>query len=75
MKPVRVPEAYIDRLIAEDVGFGDLTTTALGIGDAAAAIRFTARHPVIACATEAAARVFRRFGAQPRLGPAPSAAA
>ncbi len=64
MALVLVPEADIDRLIAEDVGFGDLTTTALGIGDAPALIRFAARHPLVACATEEAARVFARLGAQ-----------
>jgi molybdenum transport protein len=64
---VPVPEADIDRLIAEDAGFGDLTTAALGIGHAAATIRFTARHPLVACATEEAARVLARLGAQARV--------
>ena len=64
---VPVPDADIDRLIAEDVGFGDLTTAALGIGDAPAVIHFSARHPLVACATEEAARVFLRLGAQPRV--------
>ena len=62
---IPVSDADLDRLIAEDVGFGDLTTTALGIGDIPASIRFTARHPLVACATEEAARVFLRLGAQP----------
>ena len=62
-----VPEADIDRLIAEDAGFGDLTTAALGIGGDPAAIRFTARHPLVACATEEAVRVFLRLGAQARV--------
>ncbi|CAH2598767.1 putative pyrophosphorylase ModD [Rhodovastum atsumiense] len=64
---VPVPEADIDRLIAEDVGFGDLTTTALGIGDVPAVIRFTARHPLVACATEEASRILTRLGASVRL--------
>jgi molybdenum transport protein len=67
MPLVPVPEADIDRLIAEDAGFGDLTTTALGIGDTQAAIRFTARHPLVACATEEAARVLVRLGAEARV--------
>ncbi len=67
MPLVPVPEADIDRLIAEDVGFGDLTTTALGIGAAPGAIRFAARHPLVVCATEEAARVFVRLGAQSRV--------
>lgn len=60
-----VPEADIDRLIAEDVGFGDLTTMALGIGGIPGVIRFAARHPLVVCATEEAARVLHRLGAQP----------
>lgn len=64
---VPVPDADLDRLIAEDVGFGDLTTAALGIGAAAATIRFTARHPLVACATEEAARLFTRLGASAQV--------
>lgn len=67
MPLVLVAEADIDRLIAEDAGFGDLTTTALGIGDAPAVIRFAARHRLVVCATEEAARVFGRLGAMARV--------
>ena len=62
-----IPDADIDRLIAEDAGFGDLTTAALGIGGAPGVIRFAARQPLLACATEEAARVFLRLGAAPRV--------
>lgn len=64
---VPVSEADIDRLIAEDAGCGDLTTAALGIGAAPAIITFAARHPLVACATEEAARVLSRLGASVRV--------
>jgi molybdenum transport protein len=61
---VYVPDADIDRLIAEDAGCGDLTTTALGIGSEAGMMRFVARHAMVACATEEASRLLARLGAQ-----------
>lgn len=64
---VPIPDADIDRLIAEDVGFGDLTTTALGIGAVPATIHFAARDPLVACATEEAARLLARLGAETRV--------
>lgn len=64
---VPIPEADIDRLIADDVAFGDMTTRTLGIAGQAGIIRFTARDPMVACATEEAARILARFGAIPRL--------
>ena len=64
---VYVPDADIDRLIAEDSGFGDLTTTALGIGSEPGVMRFAARHAMVACATEEAARLLARLGARVEL--------
>ena len=64
---VYVPDAVIDRLIAEDAGFGDLTTTALGIGAALGVMRFAARHAMVVCATEEAARLLARLGARVEL--------
>src|SRR5271166_1914857 len=64
---VYVPDADIDRLIAEDAGFGDLTTTALGIGAALGVMRFAARHAMVVCATEEAARLLARLGARVEL--------
>jgi molybdenum transport protein len=64
---VYVPDADIDRLIAEDAGFGDLTTAALGIGSEAGVMRFAARHAMVACATEEAGRLLTRLGAQVEL--------
>lgn len=56
-------DADIDRLIAEDLGFGDLTTRALGLDMAPARITFSARTPLVACCTEEAARILTRLGA------------
>ena len=47
----------IDRLIAEDLPYGDLTTRALGIGDQAGRIVFSARNPLVLAGAEVAARV------------------
>ncbi|PPQ35481.1 ModD protein [Rhodopila globiformis] len=64
---IYVPDADIDRLIAEDSGFGDLTTTALGIGGEPGVMRFTTRHAMIVCAIEEAGRLLARLGAQVEL--------
>jgi molybdenum transport protein len=64
---IYVLDADIDRLIAEDAGFGDLTTTALGIGNEPGVMRFAARHAMVACATEEACRLLTRLGAQVEL--------
>jgi molybdenum transport protein len=60
---VYVPDTDIDRLITDDAGFGDLTTTASGISDVPGVMRFSARHAMVACATEEAARLLARLGA------------
>lgn len=72
---IPIAEAEIDRLIAEDVGFGDLTTRTLGIGARAGRISFTARDPMVASATEEAARILARLGATPHVRLASGAAA
>jgi molybdenum transport protein len=64
---IPIAEAEIDRLIAEDVAFGDLTTHALGIADQPGHISFAARDPMVACGTEEAARILSRLGAVPRV--------
>ena len=62
-----MPDADIDRLIAEDAGFGDLTTAALGTGSEGGVMRFTARHAMVACATVEAGRLLTCLGAQVEL--------
>lgn len=60
---MHIADAELDRLIAEDMPFGDLTTDALGLGDTPARITFAARSAQVACCTEEAARLLRRLGA------------
>jgi molybdenum transport protein len=64
---IPIAEADIDRLIAEDVGYGDLTTRSLGIAAAPGRMSFIARDAMIASATETAARILARLGCEPRL--------
>jgi molybdenum transport protein len=60
-------DAEIDRLLAEDVPCGDLTTQALGIGLRPGRITFAAREPMVVSATEEAVRLLTRTGATARL--------
>jgi molybdenum transport protein len=60
-------DAEIDRLLAEDVPCGDLTTQALGIGGRPGRITFAAREPMVVSATEEAVRLLTRTGATARL--------
>lgn len=60
---MHIADAELDRLIAEDMPFGDLTTDALGLGDTPARITFSARSAQVACCAEEAARLLRRLGA------------
>ncbi|NTW82153.1 MAG: ModD protein [Chlorobiaceae bacterium] len=59
----RLSATEIDRLIEEDVPFGDLTTTLLGIGDRDAEILFRSRENTVVCCTEEAALVLEQCGA------------
>jgi len=56
--------ALIDRLLAEDVPYGDLTTHLLGIGDRAARIRFAARDEIVVAGVPVARELCRRVGAE-----------
>ncbi|MGO8918702.1 MAG: ModD protein [Stellaceae bacterium] len=58
-----ISEAEIDALIAEDMPYGDLTTHVLGIGRSPGRITFAARHAMVACGVEEAARIMVRLGA------------
>ncbi len=59
-------DATLDALLAEDVPFGDLTTTALGIGAHPGRITFAARGAMIVCCVEEAERLLDRAGARTR---------
>jgi len=52
-----ISRADIDRLLAEDVPAGDLTTDALGIGDRPGRMAFTARSDMVLAGAEVAARM------------------
>lgn len=60
---LRLPDAYIDWLLDEDVRFGDFTTRALAIGDEPGRMTFTARHDLVLCGSDEAGRLLSRLGA------------
>lgn len=59
---VFISEAEIDRLIAEDMPYLDLTTYVLGIGEAGGSMEYFTREACVLCGTEEAARVAARLG-------------
>lgn len=58
-----IPDSDIERFIEEDVPYGDLTTTLLGIGETPGEIIFTTREHTVVCCTEEAGRVLGKCGA------------
>ena len=56
-------DAELDRLLAEDVPYGDLTTLSLGIGARSGRMVFRARAGMVVAAAEDAARLIVRTGA------------
>lgn len=54
----------LDLLLQEDCPYGDLTTENLLIGDKAARLTFSARHPMTVCGSEEAVRLFELAGAR-----------
>lgn len=62
--PFRLSDAEIDRLIEEDVPFGDLTTRLAGIGDKPGQLTFHARDTLVLSGIEEAQRIFRQLGAE-----------
>jgi molybdenum transport protein len=63
----RLDDDELRRWLREDAPFGDLTTRALGIGGAAATIRFAARRSMRVAAIEEAARLLELCGAAAQL--------
>lgn len=59
-----IGDSEIERFIEEDVPYGDLTTTLLGIGNGYGEIVFTTRERTVVCCTEESARVFGKSGAE-----------
>lgn len=58
-----ISDAELDRFLAEDVPYGDLTTHALGIGAVPGRMVFRARAAMVVAASEEAARLIARGGA------------
>lgn len=58
-----LPDGDIERFIEEDVPYGDLTTSLLGIGEQQGQIIFTTRDETVICCTEEASRVLEKCGA------------
>ncbi len=61
--PVFLSDGLLDRLIEEDIPYGDLTTEILGIGNKKGKILFSTREPTVICCTEEAGRIFQKLGA------------
>jgi len=59
----RLSDRDIERFIEEDVPYGDITTSLLGIGSLMGEITFTSRDSTVLCCTEEAARVLEQCGA------------
>jgi molybdenum transport protein len=59
-----MPDNDIENLIEEDVPYGDLTTSLLGIGGMKGEIAFRTRKDTRICCTEEAARVLEKCGAE-----------
>jgi molybdenum transport protein len=56
-------EADIDRVLEEDIRFGDLTVRALAIGEKPGRMVFTARRDLVLCGSDEASRLLSRLGA------------
>lgn len=56
-------DAEVDRLFAEDVPYGDLTTAALGIGGRRGRMMMVARNEMVICCVEEADALLQRRGA------------
>lgn len=63
-EPLRLPDSEIERLLDEDMRFGDLTTRALGMGGIPGRMTFAARQDLIVCGAEEASLLLSRAGAR-----------
>ena len=61
---LRISDAELERWLAEDVPYGDLTTHALGFGRRRGRITFAARQAMVAACSEEASRLMAMAGAQ-----------
>ncbi|MFT4173938.1 MAG: ModD protein [Rhodocyclaceae bacterium] len=72
MNPYDLPDSLLETLLHDDHPAGDATTWALGIGHAPARMELRARHAMVACCTEEAARMGRLCGASVEAPPVAS---
>ncbi len=70
-----VPVSVLERLLAEDVANGDLTTLSLGIGERPGAMEFRARQAMTVAGSDVAADMIEHAGAEASLVLAPGARA
>lgn len=66
MRPA-ASRAELERLLEDDVPFGDLTTEALGIGTLPGVMRFEARDPMVLALAEDAAAMIEQTGCRVEL--------
>ena len=66
MKPA-ASQAELERLLEDDVPYGDLTTEALGISEALGIMRFEARDPMVLALVEDAAAMIEQTGCRVEL--------
>lgn len=59
---VRISDARLDELLAEDIPYIDLTTHVLGIGDARGSMEYFTREACVLCCTEEASRIAAKLG-------------
>lgn len=64
---LRISDATLERMLAEDLPYGDLTTSSLGIADRPGRMTFAARAAMTACCTEEAERLLRLCGCKTSL--------
>jgi molybdenum transport protein len=65
--PTVASRAELEQLLADDVPYGDLTTDALGIGDAPGLMEFTARDTMVLALAEDAAAIIELAGCRVEL--------
>ena len=64
MAIVRISNARIDDLVAEDIPYIDLTSEVLGIGDEQGEMEFFTREACVACGGSVAARIAEQVGCE-----------
>ncbi|MCW2274685.1 ModD protein [Rhodoblastus acidophilus] len=65
--PIRFSDSELERLLDDDVPYGDLTTDQLGLAGASGRMDFSARGPMVVALAEASARILEIAGAQVTL--------